>query len=117
MGELWGDNSPSPPSERGGGSRVSPLDRLFDGGRFRRDSRRILRRGPGSGEALLRTVTSCPVDEKLGDRFPQLHTSDVIHGIVDARPNSRVAGFRAKGANEIGTSWKQVRDYFGCGRG
>ncbi len=59
---------------------------------------------------LLRTTDLRPRDENLGYGLPKLHTSNVVHLVVNASPNSRVAGLLADGANEICVRREQVRE-------
>jgi CheY-like chemotaxis protein len=51
---------------------------------------------------LLRTIALRPRDENLSNGLPKLHTRNVVHRVVNASPNSRVAGLLANGPNEIG---------------
>ena len=62
---------------------------------------------------LLRTIALRPRNEKLGNRSPKLHTSNVVHLVVNTSPNSRVASLLANGSNEIGMRREQVRQDLG----
>src|SRR6266550_680592 len=59
----------------------------------------------------LRPIALCPCDKDLGNGLPELYTGHVVHRIVNAAPDSRIAGFLTYGANEIGMRGEQVRQH------
>src|SRR5439155_607711 len=64
---------------------------------------------------LLRTIVLRPLDENLGNRLPKLLARNVVHLVVNPRPNSRIAGFLPNGANEFGVRREQVGEDLGPG--
>ena len=55
-----------------------------------------------------RSVDFCPLDEFPRDGFAECDTGLIIHFVVDAGPDTAIAGVLADGANELGTRREQI---------
>src|SRR4029078_9692737 len=70
----------------------------------------------GGQITLLRAIVLCARDEDLSHRFAELHACDVVHRVVNAGPDSRVAGLLTYGTNELGMRRKHDSYYLRLSR-
>ena len=67
--------------------------------------------------ALSRPVILGPLDEDALDGLPEVRARDVVHWIMNARPDARITRFLPDRPDVVGARWEEIREDLRSRRG